>query len=195
MPGLNDDELAQEAAWLRQFASGDAVAGRRIVDRYLDRTHAMVTRMLQGDVAEAEDICQESFLRLWKQAPRWQPEARIGTWLATVALNLARDRLRTRRPAADAEIIDTLSDAQPNPEQQAGQAQSHRALRDALDALPERQREAIVLRHLEQYAQAEAAAIMGVSEGALESLLVRARAALKITLADWHAKEPRHATR
>lgn len=195
MPGLNDNELAQEALWLRQFAAGDAIAGRRIIDRYLDRTHAMVARMLQGDVTEAEDICQESFLRLWKQAPRWQPEARIGTWLATVALNLARDRLRTRRPAVDAEAVDALVDGQANPEQQASQAQSQIALRGALAALPERQREAIVLRHIEQFSQAEAAGIMGVSEGALESLLVRARAALRAHLNGWNVEETRHATR
>lgn len=172
---------------MRRFAQGEAAAGQLLLDRYLDRLHASVHRWLQ-DVGEAEDICQEAFLRLWKQAPIWEPKARVGTWLTTVALNLARDRLRQRGQRELGGLDVDAADSAPGPDQQAAKSQLLAALQAAVGALPERQREAVLLAHVDQFSQAEAAKIMGISEGALESLLVRAKRALREPLAAWRSR-------
>ena len=171
---------------LRAIAGGDESAARALVDRHLARLHALATRLL-GDPTEAEDVCQDVFVRAWKQAPRWQPgrspgDARFGTWLHGVALNACRDRLRRRRPRSDT-ALDELGDAQPGPAQHFAAEDTARAVRAAIAALPERQREALVLCHYQELPQAEAAALLGVSVDAIESLLARARRTLRQSLA------------
>lgn len=162
---------------LRAFAAGDARSGRQLLDRHLGRLHGLAFRLL-GNRADAEDVCQESFMKLWQAAPRWQPRARVSTWLYQVALNASRDRWRRMRGEStlDDEIV-----VEPGlgPEQRLLAEQRQRLLRHALARLPERQREALLLCHFEQLSQREAAAVLQVSEGALESLLSRARAQLR----------------
>ncbi len=156
------------------------------MDRHLQRLHALAARLL-GDAAEAEDVCQDVFVQAWKMAPRWQPgrlpgDARFGTWLHGVALNACRDRLRRRRPQSDA-ALDELRDDTPGPAQRFASEDTGRAVRSAIAALPERQREALVLCHYQELPQAEAAALLGVSVDAFESLLARARRSLRQSLA------------
>lgn len=162
---------------LQAFAAGDLRASRILVDRHLTRLHGLAWRLLD-DREEAEDVVQECFLKLWQQAGRWQPRARIATWLYQVTLNAARDRQRRRRSwaALDPELA---ADSHAGPQEQSAVEQHQRQLRQALRALPERQREAILLSHFEQLSQREAAAAMEISEDALEALLVRARRALR----------------
>jgi RNA polymerase sigma-70 factor (ECF subfamily) len=140
-------------------------------------------RML-GEASEAEDMAQEAFLRAWKQAPNWQPgKAKFDTWLHRVALNLCYDRLRRRREV----IMDEPPErADPAPSAEDGlQAQeTSRRVAAALQRLPDRQREAIVLCHYQELGNIEAAGVMGVSVEALESLLGRGRRALRAALAD-----------
>lgn len=153
-----------------------------MVDRHLERLHALASRLL-GDPAEAEDVCQDVFVQAWKVAPRWRPgQARFSTWLHGVALNACRDRLRRRRPQSD-EALDMIGDETPGPAQRAAADHAGRAVRAAIAALPERQREALVLCHFQELPQAEAAALLEVSVDALESLLARARRTLRQTLA------------
>lgn len=167
---------------LQSIADGDAAAFRTLVDRHLDRLHAMATRLLD-DAAEAEDACQEAFLQAWKTAPRWKPgAARFSTWLHGVMLNACRDRLRRRRPRDDT-AIDVLRDGATGPARQLASEQTGRAVRRAIARLPQRQREALVLCHFQELRQAEAARLMGVSIDALESLLARARRGLRRQLA------------
>lgn len=137
-----------------------------------------------GDAAEAEDVAQEVFLRVWKAAPQWRPGgALFSTWMHRVAMNLCTDRLRRRRetPAEDAGA--TLADGAPSPASALQAGERRAAVEAALAALPERQRAAIVLAHFQELPAAEAAAILEVSVEALESLLARARRALKAALA------------
>jgi RNA polymerase sigma-70 factor (ECF subfamily) len=159
--GDSDDQL------LARVAVDDPAATRAMVARKLPRLLSLAGRML-GDAVEAEDVAQEVFLRIWKQASRWRPgEARFDTWLHRVALNLCYDRLRRRRELAFADPPDT-----------------GRRVGAALQSLPDRQREAIVLCHYQELGNIEAAAVMGVSVEALESLLGRGRRALRVALAD-----------
>jgi RNA polymerase sigma factor (sigma-70 family) len=180
------DDADPDLPLLRAIAGGDGPACRALVDRYLPRLHALATRLL-GDMAEAEDACQDVFVQAWKQAPRWRPgrwrgDARFGTWLHGVTLNACRDRLRRRRPQADA-VLEEIGDDTPGPAQRLASEDTARAVRAAIAGLPERQREALVLCHYQELPQAEAAALLGVSVEALESLLARARRNLRQSLA------------
>jgi RNA polymerase sigma factor (sigma-70 family) len=175
--GDPDDQL------LARVAAGDPAATRAMVARKLPRLLSLAGRML-GDAVEAEDVAQEAFLRVWKQAPRWRPgEARFDTWLHRVALNLCYDRLRRRRELAYAEPPD-IPDEGPGPDRGLLAADTGRRVEGALQALPDRQREAIVLCHYQELGNIEAAGLMGVSVEALESLLGRGRRALRAALAD-----------
>ena len=136
-----------------------------------------------GDTAEAEDVTQETMLRLWRIAPDWQATGRaLGTWLYRVASNLCIDRLRRRRASAATPARDRRRGARA-PLRRLEARDRAAALDAALGALPERQRLAVVLRHFEDRSNPEIAAILDVSVEAVESLLARARRALAAALA------------
>lgn len=168
---------------IRRVARGEPAAVQALVARKLPRLLALGRRML-GDQAEAEDVAQETFLRAWKQAPKWIPgAARFDTWLHRVALNLCYDRLRRKREVTMAAPPDR-PDPGPAPDRGLETAELGAQVDRALQALPERQREAIVLCHYQELSNIEAAELMGVSVEALESLLSRGRRALRTALAE-----------
>lgn len=153
-----------------------------LVTAKLPRILGLATRMLR-DTAEAEDIAQEAFVRVWRNAGAWQPgRARFDTWLHTVVLNLCRDRLRRRRDVTNDAIPEA---ADPTPDAEAGLLAAERgdAVATAIAALPERQREAILLVHYQDLSGAEAASALEIGVEALESLLARARRTLRAQLA------------
>ncbi|MBL8548360.1 MAG: RNA polymerase sigma factor [Hyphomonadaceae bacterium] len=169
---------------VRQAGAGDRGAATALVRKHLGRIKGVAQRML-GDPAEAEDVAQEVFLRAWREAPKWKPgQAKFETWMHRVALNLCYDRLRRRRETPDAEAGLMVAD----PAQGADEAwlARQRAARvsEAMRKLPERQRAAITLCHLQEMSNIDAAAALEVSVEALESLLSRGRRALKAALAD-----------
>jgi len=175
--GDPDEEL------LSRVALGDPAAVRALVARKLPRLLSLAGRML-GDGPEAEDVAQDAFLRVWKQAPKWRPgAARFDTWLHRVALNLCYDRLRRRRELAYAEPPEQ-TDEGPAPDRGLLAMDTGRRVAAALAALPDRQRDAIVLCHYQELGNIEAATVMGVSVEALESLLGRGRRALRAALID-----------
>lgn len=161
---------------------GDHAACRMLVSRYLPRIHRFAYR-LTGSAADADDISQDTFERLWLHAARWQPGAALfRTWLFQVARNLCTDRLRERRPA-DATALDTLEDASMTAHVELEQAATSATVREAIAGLPARQREALLLCHFEELSNIEAAGAMEISVEALESLLARARRTLRAGLA------------
>jgi RNA polymerase sigma-70 factor (ECF subfamily) len=168
---------------VRRAGQGDAAAVQALVARKLSRVLALAERML-GDAAEAEDVAQETFLRIWRHAANWRSgAARFDTWLHRVVLNLCYDRLRRRREQPMAEPPDQ-PDPGPAPDRGLMAEDVGRRVRAALQALPVRQREAILLCHYQELGNIEAAQVMGVSIEALESLLSRGRRALRGALAD-----------
>ncbi len=174
-------DLSDEAL-LAAYGRGEARAARMLSDRLLPGIWRTARRVL-GDEAEAEDVAQEAMLRLWRIAPEWRAgEARVSTWLYRVAVNLCTDRLRRRR-GVGLDAIPEPEDGAPGAAAALMQADRMAALDAALMALPERQRQAVVLRHLEGLANPEIAEIMGLGVEAVESLTARGKRNLAAALA------------
>ena len=174
-------DLSDEAL-LAAYGRGEARAARVLSDRLLPGVWRTARRVL-GDEAEAEDVAQEAMLRLWRIAPEWRAgEAKVSTWLFRVAVNLCTDRLRRRRGVA-LDAIPEPEDGAPGAAAGLIEADRTAALDAALMALPERQRQAVVLRHLEGLANPEIADIMGLGVEAVESLTARGKRNLGLALA------------
>ncbi|SME91814.1 RNA polymerase sigma-70 factor, ECF subfamily [Tistlia consotensis] len=171
-----------DAALVRAVAAGDARACRDLLERHLDRVIGLAYRLL-GERSAAEDVAQDTFLRLWSRAAAWRPDARLDTWLYTVARNLCLDRLRKAGREIDAPLPE-LPDPAPSAERLIDEARTARRVAEEIAALPERQRSAISLVHEEGLSNIDAAAILGVSVEALESLLARARRRLRERLTE-----------
>jgi RNA polymerase sigma-70 factor (ECF subfamily) len=178
-----------DAVLTARAAGGDRLAYAALVERHLPRVYAITRRML-GNEAAAEDAAQEALLRLWTHAGSYDPsKAMLSTWLTRIATNLCLDRLRKRRE----EQWDDRYDAPLPADQEKTVADRQLAQRvdAALQALPERQRLALVLCHYEDLSMAEAARAMDTSVEAVESLLSRARRSLKQLLAsEWRSLLP-----
>lgn len=181
MPLDRMDEISDDAL-LVLYANGDAAAARTLTLRLTPRVLAHAYRML-NDKAEAEDVTQEALLRLWKIAADWrQGEAKVTTWLFRVVANLCTDRLRKKR-GVDLDAIPEPADDSPSAEQGLQETARASALHQALAELPERQRQAVVLRHLEGLQNPEIAEVMDISVEAVESLTARGKRALAAALA------------
>ncbi len=170
------DEVEDDAL-LVLFANGDFEAARELTRRLTPRVLAQAFRLL-GDHAEAEDVAQEALMRLWKIAPDWrQGEAKVSTWLYRVVGNLCTDRLRKAR-GVGLESIPEPEDGQPGPAGAMLDRARASALQAALQNLPDRQRQAVVLRHIEGLTNPEIAEVMMISVEAVESLTARGKRAL-----------------
>jgi len=172
---------------LARYARGDAEAARALTLRLTPRVLAHAVRLL-GDRAEAEDVTQEALLRLWRMAPDWRRgEARVSTWLYRVTANLCTDRLRRRRGSALDDLPEIADGAEPVEARMQRGARAE-ALQAALMQLPERQRQAVVLRHIEGLGNPEIARIMDIGPRAVESLTARGKRALEVILLDRRAE-------
>ncbi|MEY8119360.1 RNA polymerase sigma factor [Falsihalocynthiibacter sp. BN13B15] len=169
-------------ALLVLFANGDRGAAQALTLRLTPRALGFAARML-GDRAEAEDVTQEAMLRLWKIAPDWrQGEAQVSTWLYRVVRNLCTDRLRKKRGVGLDEIAEPFDDSPSAVEVMLNEGRAA-ALRQALGALPERQREAVILRHIDGLSNPEIAEILEITTEAVESLTARGKRSLTTMLA------------
>ena len=177
---------ASDEALLVLYGNGDRAAAQILTLRLTPLALRVARRML-GDWAEAEDVAQEAMMRLWRIAAEWrQGEAKVTTWLYRVVTNLATDRLRQRkgpRQGIGLEEVPEVADAAPDVETRMMEDDRAEALQAALDQLPERQRQAVVLRHIEGLSNPEIAAVMEIGVEAVESLTARGKRALAAALA------------
>ncbi len=176
-----DTAAMDDDALMARVAARDARAFRQLVDAHAARPHRIAWRML-GDPVEAEDVAQECLSRRWGHADRWQAGGPgVSAWLARVATNLCLDRLRKRRFASDEEVPER-ADESPLADEAMATEQDRARARAAIAALPDRQRAAIILTYYEEMPNAVAAELLELNIKAFESLLVRARTALRAAL-------------
>lgn len=180
-----DDGRSDDVHLVAALASGDTGAFTGLMQRHLGAIVATARRIVR-DEAEAEDIAQEAFLRLWRGASGLDVSAHgARPWLRRVASNLAIDWLRKARRV---DVTDDVPDHGEAPTQLQALESGDTAGRmdEALAGLPERQRIAVSLFHFDELSQREVASMMEISEDALESLLARGRKRLRELLAeDW----------
>jgi RNA polymerase sigma-70 factor, ECF subfamily len=175
-------------ALMRRAGRGDNTAFAALVARHLPRATALAVR-ITGIRSDADEVVQEAFLRTWIKAPEWESQAegkgsaRFTTWFTRVLVNLCIDRRRRPQPLPIETAAEVPSTQREGFEQVSERETSARVL-DALAQLPERQRAALTLCHWDGRSNLEAAEILEISVGALESLLVRARRSLRVALAD-----------
>lgn len=169
--------------------SGDTASFEVLLSRYRAPLVGFFVRMVH-DRTLAEDLAQEVFLRVYQARERYQPEARFTTWLYRIATNLALNALRDRKPwsvAADesderSPVAARLVDKRPTAEEQLMHSDRERLVREAVEALPERQRAAVILHRYQEVDYHQIGTILGLSESAVKSLLFRAHENLRVRL-------------
>lgn len=179
----DEDRSRFERDEMRAIQAGDSAALQRLIDREGPRL-LRFARGLLGNLDEAEDVVQDTMIRLWEKAAEWTPDARIGTWLHRVCYNRAIDKLRRRRAVVDESVLEEVADPADAADVALVRAESAQRVAAAVDGLPARQRSAVLLFHMQGLSQREAAAAMGISEAAFESTLARARRKLRRSLAE-----------
>ena len=186
-PSPEPDAAAQDLAWMARVKLGDEGALQALIEAHQHRIIGTVAKML-GDAADAEDIAQQVFIRVWKSAPRYEPTAKFTTWLFKITRNLVFNELR-RRKRHPAQSLDAASDYdRPMQAEDHGVKAPDTALLDeemqaaiqrAIDELPETQRMAVILRRYDDIPYEEIGEILELSVPAVKSVLFRARTELR----------------
>jgi len=179
----------QDVFWMRRIAMGDMEALQALIETHQARVVGTVAKML-GDDVDSEDIAQQVFIRVWKSAHRYQPTAKFTTWLFKIARNLVFNELRRRKrhPVTPLQQEEEEHFFQPidcggmAPDTALLDSELADAIQMAIDALPETQRMAIILRRYEEMPYDEIAEVLDLSVPAVKSVLFRARAAVRARL-------------
>jgi RNA polymerase sigma-70 factor (ECF subfamily) len=177
---------------MERIGAGDHQAFRELVERHQNAVIGTVAKML-GNASESEDIAQQVFLRIWRNAKRYRPDAKFTTYLFTITRNLvfneSRRKSRKKEVSSDEreENSNCLVEASPDrqPDAELLQAELQQAVDAAIASLPETQRMAVVLRRYEQLSYEEIAETLELSVSAVKSLLFRARTTLRESLSDY----------
>lgn len=174
-----------DAQLVAEAGRGGDRAFNALVHRHGGFVHSLALRYLQNR-ADAEEVAQAVFLALWTAAPKWRPESALRTWLYKVTVNRCIDRARRAKRWAwlrGGDVAEAFEASVPEPgpdgEQAAVTASELMRVRRAMAALAPRQRMALVLVAEQELPVPDAAAIMEITPGALEQLLVRGRKALR----------------
>jgi RNA polymerase sigma-70 factor, ECF subfamily len=172
-----------------RIREGDFAAFEQLIEIHQRSVIGTVAKML-GNPSEAEDIAQQVFLRVWKSAGRYEPQAKFTTWLFTITRNLVFNevRRRQRKPTVSVQEREetthrVVEDVQgSSPDEDLLRSEMEAAIDRAIEALPEKQRLAVVLRRYEEMPYEEIGVVLSMSVPAVKSLLFRARAQLKESL-------------
>lgn len=183
------DPNSVDVALMLRTGQGDQAAFQDLVERHQHAVVGTVAKMLGGG-NDAEDIAQQVFLRLWKSAARYQPTAKFTTYLFTITRNLVFNETRKRQRRKEHSLDEQEDDwhrqlpesPESQPDAQALQGELREAIDQAIGALPEKQRLAVVLRRYELMPYEEIAEVLGLSVSAVKSQLFRARTTLRESL-------------
>ena len=172
---LDDDCL------MLRIQQHDQNAFSHLVDRHLIALHGFAQRML-GNPMDAEDIIQETFIRVWQKANLWQPKsAKVTTWLHQIVYHLCIDHQRRQKNTlVDITTVELIAPQQPSTDCQ--QSKVVIQVKAALQKLPDNQRSALILSHYQEMPYQQVAAVLGISLAAVESLITRARRNLRKSL-------------
>lgn len=183
------DECAVDHALMERIAEGDHHAFRQLVERHQNLVIGTVAKML-GNPTDAEDVSQQVFLRIWRHAKRYRPDAKFTTYLITITRNLVFNEMRRRKRKQEVSSDEReehshhqIEDrAEYQPDEALLHAELQKAVDEAIEALPEVQRMAVVLRRYQQMPYEEIAEALELSLPAVKSLIFRARTALRDSL-------------
>lgn len=177
---------------MTRVSQGDTESFTVLLQRYRCPLMNFFVRMV-SDRSLAEDLTQEVFLRVYQARERYQPDARFTTWLYRIATNLALNTLRDRKgekvaepgerlEGEDGDVLERFPDDRPTAEQQMVETDRQRLIREAIEALPEKQRAAVILHKYQEVEYRQIASVLKVSESAVKSLLFRAYETLRLRL-------------
>ena len=170
MTDLSDADL------MNRIKAADAAAFRELLNRFERKVFSLAWRLTASE-ADARDLTQDVFLKVWKNPAAWQPTAKLDTWLYRVAYNAFIDMRRREKPTEElGEMLESPADL---PEKTLIAKSESDCIRNAVESLPPRQKEALVLCYYQDLKAKDAAEILGLSQGATEALLFRARQSLK----------------
>jgi RNA polymerase sigma-70 factor, ECF subfamily len=193
MDTSNTDAL--DRADMARLVGGHDAALNDLMGRHAPVVFHFLCRML-GNEDDANDLAQDTFVRVYRARESYKPEQRFSTWLFTIAANLARNQLRWRSrhssvsldaesDATEQTLGDTLPDTAANPQQATDSAERAATVRAAVQALPDDMRDAIILCEWEDLTVTEAAGVLQSTPKAIESRLYRARNLLRERLGRW----------
>ena len=185
----NHSDDAIDVALMLRVKSADHAAFQQLVERHQNRIVGTVARML-GNPSDAQDIAQQVFLRLWKAAPRYKQKAKFTTYLLTITRNLVfnESKKRARRKTHSLNEREEVHHCQEadhpsrSPAAETLQSELQLAVDSAINALPEKQRLAVILRRYENMPYDQIADILSTSVSAVKSHLFRARTELRESL-------------
>ena len=181
----------EDADLLDRLATGDETAFRALVERHIDRAYAIALRIV-GNAADAEDVVQDTMLKVWTHRGRWQHgRAKFSTWLYRVVSNRCID-LRRKPRTENVDVVPEVADGRPDASSQIERNELRDMLEVAMQRLPEQQRIAVILSYHENMSNGEIAEVMDTTVAAVESLLKRGRQQLRELLRR-HERDIRHA--
>lgn len=173
-------EKAKDFDLLQQIRGGSEIAFSRLVDKYKNRLFNLVVRMIPVR-EEAEDVVQETFLRVFQHKNDFDPKYCFSTWIYTIALNLARNNLRRKKKVKFLELFD-LEETSEEPAVEPGRVALGPWIEKEIEKLPEKYKAAFLLREVDELPYEEIAEITGVPTGTVKSRVNRARMILAESL-------------
>jgi RNA polymerase sigma factor (sigma-70 family) len=180
VPWSNAGVATSDGELMGRLARGDKEALAPLMERHARRVHRIALHYLRNP-DDALDVVQETFVKAYEHAARWNTGSEVGAWLSRIAVNQSIDRYRREKrrrasfePMAEGDHHETLAAPAPSPEAHAAGSETARRIAAALGGLPERQRAVFVLRHYEERSLEEIAELLGMRLGTVKSSLHRA---------------------
>lgn len=183
----NDD--AEDVRLMGLVGKGDTAALEELIERHQTLVAGTIARML-GSSSDVEDVAQQVFLRVWKSASRYVPRAKFTTWLLKITRNLVFNELRRAKRHAhiplqdesEREALSAKDEAGSMPDASLLERELQRQIEEAIQALPDNQRMALILRRYQEMSYEQIAEVLDLSVPAVKSILFRARTELRARL-------------